>query len=61
VAGTVVGEWDDNSTDRWTNGGWTCGIRSSEWEGATWPRHGLPCGTHLLIRWVGKMFGLYEV
>ena len=27
-----------------------------KWEGATWLRHGLPRGTHLLDRLVGKMF-----
>jgi hypothetical protein len=61
MAGTVGGDWDEKSTDRWINGCWTHGIGLSEWEGATWPKHGLPCGTHLLAHWVGKMFGLYEV
>jgi hypothetical protein len=61
VVGRVPGDWANNSIDMWMNGCWTRGIGLSKWEGATWPRHGFPCGNHLLDCLVGKMFGLYEV
>jgi hypothetical protein len=36
--------------DRWVNRWSLLGIRFNEWRGATWPRHGLPHGTHGLVQ-----------
>jgi hypothetical protein len=38
----------------------TCHV-FDKWHGATWPRHGLPCGTHGLVCWLVKFVGVYEV
>jgi hypothetical protein len=55
VVGTVAGDWDDNWEDSWTNGRLMRGIRLGQWEGATWPRHGFPCGTRSLDKFLGKI------
>jgi len=47
---TMIGQGCVDRADRWTNRKLTHGSYDDVWEGATWPRHGLPHGTHWLAR-----------
>jgi hypothetical protein len=42
--------------DKWTIGQLKRGFVLVKWHGATWPRHGVPCGTHWLVNACFKIF-----